>query len=142
MSITNSYCFDLQGDPQPRTRLGAYFHGVNGTLYADYLGAFKLVPEGEALKDKPAPPKSIPPSPGHEREWLDGIKSRQQPSCSVFHHVKVDVPIVLSLLSLKLSRSIRFDPQTESIVGDAEAARLALPEYRPPWKLPKEYLAS
>ena len=142
MSITNSYGFDLQGDPQPRTRLGAYFHGVNGTLYADYLGAYKLVPEGEGLKDKPAPPKSIPPSPGQEREWLDCIKSRQQPSCSVFHHVKVDVPIVLSLLSLKLGRSIRFDPQTESIVGDAEAARLALPEYRAPWKFPKEYLAS
>lgn len=141
MSLTNSYGFDLQGDPKPRTRLGVYFHGVNGTLYADYLGASQLVPEGDALKDKPEPPRSIPPSPGHEREWLDCIKSRQQPSCSVFHHVKVDVPIVLSLLSLKLDRSIRFDPLTEGIVGDAEAARLAVPEYREPWKFPKEYLA-
>jgi predicted dehydrogenase len=141
MSITNSYGFDLQGDPQPRTRLGVYFHGANATLYADYLGAFKIVPEGKALQGKPAPPKSIPPSPGHEREWLDAIKSRRQPSCSVFHHVKVDVPIVLSLLALKLGRSIQFDPQTERIVGDAEAARLAVPEYRAPWKFPKEYVA-
>jgi len=116
------------------------FHGANGTLYADYLGAFKLVSEGEGLKDKPMPPKSISPSPGQEREWLDCIQSRQQPSCSVSHHVKMDVPIALSLLSLKLGRSIRFDPQTESIVGDAEAARLTLPEYRAPWKFPKEYL--
>ena len=141
MSLTNSYGFDLQGDPAPRTRLGVYFHGANGTFYADYLGASKLVPEGEALKDKTVPPKSIPPSPGHEREWLDCIQSRQQPSCSVFHHVKVDVPIVLSVLSLKLGRSIRFDPQTESIVGDADAARRAIPEYRAPWKFPKEYLS-
>ena len=141
MSLTNSYGFDLQGDPQPRTRLGVYFHGANGTFYADYLGASKLVPEGEAMKDKVVPPKSIPPSPGHEREWLDCIKSRQQPSCSVFHHVKVDVPIVLSVLSLKLGRSIRFDPQTERIVDDADAARRAIPEYRAPWKFPKEYLS-
>ena len=141
MSLTNSYGFDLQGDPQPRTRLGVYFHGVNGTLYADHLGASKLVPEGEALMDKLPPPKSIPPSPGHEREWLDCIQSRQQPSCSVFHHVKVDVPIVLSLLSLKLGRTIRFDPQTERIVGDGEAERRAVPEYRAPWRFPKEYLA-
>jgi len=140
MSLTNSYGFDLQGDPPPRTRLGVYFHGANGTLYADYLGAFKIVPEGDALQGKQAPPKSIPPSPGHEREWLNCIQSRQQPSCSVFHHVKVDVPIILSVLSLKLGRSIRFDPQTESIVGDAEAARLAVPEYRAPWKFPKAYL--
>jgi hypothetical protein len=141
MSLTNSYGFDLQGDPAPRTRLGVYFHGANGTLYADYLGSFKIVPEGDVLKGKPPPPKSIPPSPGQEREWLDAIKSRRQPSCSVFHHVKVDVPIVLSVLSLKLRRSIRFDPRTESIVGDAEAARLAVPDYRAPWKFPKEYLA-
>jgi predicted dehydrogenase len=140
MSLTNSYGFDLQGDPKPRTRLGAYFHGANGTLYTDYLGACQIVPEGEALKDTLPPPKSIPASPGQEREWLDCIKSRQQPSCSVFHHVKVDVPIVLSLLSLKLGRSIRFDPQTERIVGDAEAAQRAIPEYRAPWKFPKSLL--
>lgn len=42
MSLTNSYGFDLQGDPAPRTRLGVYFHGVNGTFYADHLGASKL----------------------------------------------------------------------------------------------------
>jgi predicted dehydrogenase len=140
MTITNSYGFDLQGDPQPRTRLGVYFHGVNATLYADFLGMMKVVPEGDALQGKATPVKSIPPSPGHEREWLDCIKSRQQPSCSVFHHVKVDVPIALSLLSLRLGRSIRFDPETETIQGDAEAARLAVPTYRTPWKFPQEYV--
>ena len=55
-------------------------------------------------------------------------------------HIKVDVPIVLSVLALKLGRSLRFDPKTRSILGDAEAARLAVPEYRAPWKFPKEYL--
>jgi hypothetical protein len=56
--------------------------------------------------------------------------------------VRVDVPIVLSLLSLKLGRSIRFDPATEKIVGDREAARLAIPNYRAPWKFPERYLNS
>ena len=86
------------------------------------------------------PEKSIPPSPGHEREWLDAIKSRQQPSCSVFYHSKVDVPIVLSILSYKLGRSINFDPKTEQIIGDAEAAQAAVPEYRDPRKFPEQYL--
>jgi hypothetical protein len=53
----------------------------------------------------------------------------------------VDVPIVLSLLSLKLGRSIRFDPVKERIVGDSEAAKLAVPKYRSPWKFPKQYFA-
>ncbi len=138
-SLTNSYDFVPRGKVEPSRRLGIYFHGSNGTLYANY-DMFRLMPEGDKMEGLQAPPASIPSSPGHEREWLDCIKSRQQPTCSVFYHVKVDVPIVLSLLSLKLGRSIRFDPATERIVDDREAARLAVPEYRSPWKFPKEYL--
>jgi predicted dehydrogenase len=138
-SLTNSYGFDLHGEPVPKRRLGIYFHGTNGTMYANY-SMFKIVPEGDKMKDMQVPPPSIPPSPGHELEWLNCIKTRQQPSCSVFYHTRVDVPIVLSLLSLKLGRSIRFDPVKERIVGDREAARLAVPAYRKPWKFPKEYL--
>ncbi len=101
----------------------------------------KIVPEGDRMDGMETPEPSIPPSPGHEREWLDSIKSRQEPSCSVFYHVKVDVPLVLGNLSYRLGRSIRFDPATERIVGDEEAARLAKPEYRDPWKFPDRYLA-
>ncbi len=133
MSQISAYRFDLKG------RVGIYFHGVNGTLYADY-GTHQIVPEGDRMKDAQEPEKSVPDSPGHEREWLDCIRSRQQPSCSVFYHHKVNVPIVLGNLSLKLGRSIRFDPATEKIVGDQEAAELSVPEYRDPWKFPKQYL--
>jgi hypothetical protein len=93
------------------------------------------------MKNLQSPPPSVPPSPGHEREWLDCIKSRQQPSCNVFYHTHVDVPIGLSLLSLKLGRSIRFDPIKERIIGDSDAAQRAVPKYRAPWKFPKRYLA-
>ena len=137
-SLTNSYDFLMKSQP-PERRLGIYFHGSNGTLYSNY-GMFRILSEGDRMKDMASPPASIPSSPGHEREWLDGIKSRQQPSCNVSYHMRVDVPIVLSLLSLKLGRAIRFDPATEQIVDDREAAQLAVPEYRRPWKFPKEYL--
>jgi len=138
-SLTNSYGFDLEGKPEPERRLGIYFHGANGTLYTNY-DAYKIVPEGNKMDGLVPPPKSIPPSPGHEREWLDCIKSRQQPSCSVFYHIHVDVPLVLSLLSLKVGRSVRFNPATEKIEGDAEAAKMAIPKYRAPWRFPKQYL--
>ena len=138
-SLTNSYGFDLHGEPVPRRRLGIYFHGSNGTLYANY-GSYKIVPEGDKMEGLEPPEPSMPRSPGHEREWLDCVKSRQQPSCSVFYHVHVDVPIVLGILSYKLGRSIRFEPATEKIVGDKKAARLAKPKYRDPWKFPEKYL--
>ena len=139
-SLTNSYGFDFHGEPVKSRRLGVYFHGANGTLYANY-SMFKVVPEGNALEGKQPPPPVLPSSPGHEREWLDCIKSRRQPSCNPNYHVKIDVPVLLSLLSLKLGRAIRFDPRKEQIVGDREAAKLAIPKYRSPWKFPAKYLS-
>ncbi len=163
-SLTNSYGFDLEEDPKPTRRLGIYFHGVNGTMWSNYH-QHRIVPEGKAMnaiilpeiaarkqaKDYTARAlynfkellpvaEKIPESPGHEHEWVECIKSRQQPSCSVFYHTYVDVPIVLSLLSLKLGRSIKFDPEREKIVGDSEAAKLAMPTYRKPWKFPSHYV--
>lgn len=139
MSLVNSFAFDF-GRGKPARRLGIYFHGVNGTLYANY-GMYQVVPEGDFMKDATPPEKSIPPSPGHEHEWLDCIKSRQQPSCNPDYHCKVDVPICLANLSMKLGRAIRFDSATEKIVGDDEAARLSVPKYRAPWKFPVEYIS-
>ena len=122
-----------------RRRLGIYFQGTNGTLITDYSSHF-LIPEGDKMDGMETPPNSIPPSPGHELEWVECIKSRKQPSCNAEYHIKVDIPIVLSILSMKLGRSIKFDPETEKIVGDKEAAKLAIPEYRGSWKFPSKYL--
>jgi len=135
MSLVNGYSFDLQG----KSSLGIYFHGVNGTLYSNY-GIHEIVPEGDRMKDTEKPDESIPPSPGHEREWLDSMKSRKQPSCNVAYHNKLNAAIALGTLALKLGRSIRFDPATEKIVDDEEAAKMAVPDYRDPWKFPAEYL--
>jgi predicted dehydrogenase len=137
-NCANSFAFDF-GRGKPTRRLGIYFHGVNGTLFADY-GKYEVVPEGDFLKDATPPPESIPASPGHEREWLDSIRSRKEPSCSVNYHYKVDLALTLASLSYKLGRSVRFDPKTEKIVGDKQAAKLARPVYRSPWKFPAEYL--
>ena len=100
----------------------------------------EVVPEGSLFEDSEPPEESIPPSPGHEREWLDCIKSRKQPSCSVNYHYKVDLALTLANLSYRLGRSVRLDPKTERIVGDDEAVRLARPVYRDPWKFPAEYV--
>ncbi len=138
MSTCNSFAFDF-GRGSPARRLGIYFHALRGTLFADY-GKHEVVPEGKLLEDATPPEASIPPSPGHEREWLDSIKTRQQPSCNVNYHYKVDLALTLANLSYKLGRSVRFDPSTEQIVDDPQAAKLARPVYRDPWKFPEQYL--
>jgi predicted dehydrogenase len=140
-SLVNSYGFDNQSEPGRKRRRGIYFHGVNGTMMADYH-VYKIIPEGDAMKPEDAEqvPKVIPESPGHHREWLDGIRSREQPSCNVGYHSSIDIAINLSLIALKLGRSVEFDPKTLSIPNDPEAVKLCMPEYRAPWTFPAEYL--
>lgn len=146
-SSVNSHGFAFQGTEKSglgyetgtRRRLGIYFHGANGTLITDYSSHI-LIPEGDKMKGMSIPAAAIPASPGQELEWIESIKSRKQPLCNPEYHIKVDLPIQLSILSMKLGRSIKFDPDTERIVGDDEAARLAVPEYRDPWRFPAEYL--
>ena len=140
MSIINSYGFDFQGENKIKRRLGTWFHGVNGTLMADY-DTHRIVPEGDRLKEaENLPITPIPASVGHHREWLDCIRTRRQPSCNVGYHHKLDIAISLANLSMQLKRAINFDAKTETIVGDPEAARLAVPTYRAPWRIPAEYL--
>jgi len=58
----------------------------------------------------------------------------------VLYHYKIDVALGLANIAYKLGRSVRFDPATEKIVDDDEAAKLARPVYRDPWKFPEQYL--
>ncbi len=134
MNLTNSYGWDFQGAGGRARRLGVYFHGDLATLWADY-GSFKIIPEADPKAEVKLPEPSLPRSKGHYREWIDCIKSRQEPSCNVFYHHRVNVPCCLANLSLRLGRSVRFDPKTETVVGDAEAARGLAPVYRKPWTL-------
>jgi predicted dehydrogenase len=147
-SSTNSHAWAFSGmertgrgyETGTRRSLGIYFHGTNGTLISDYATHI-LIPEGDRMKGMTTPPKSIEPYPGgHRFEWIDCIKSRKQPSCNPEYHIKVDVPLALSILAMKIGRSIKFDPDTEKIIGDTEAAELGIPKYRDPWKFPSEYL--
>jgi len=138
MSLCNSFAFDF-GRGTPARRLGIYFHGLNGTLIADY-NRCEVVPEGPMLKDTAPPASDIPPSPGHEREWLDCIKSRRQPSCSVNYHYRIDLALTVANLSMRLGRALRLDPATGAILDDPQAAESARPIYRSPWKFPAEYL--
>ncbi|WP_236978806.1 Gfo/Idh/MocA family protein [Membranihabitans maritimus] len=146
-SSTNSHGWAFQNadktgkgyETGTRRRLGIYFHGVNGTLITDY-NSHILIPEGDRMAGMSAPKETIPSSPGQELEWLNAVRKGEQPLCNADYHIKVDMPIQLSILSLKLGRSIKFDPESEEIIGDKKAKKMAVPEYRDPWKFPSEYL--
>ncbi|MCP4092857.1 MAG: Gfo/Idh/MocA family oxidoreductase [Planctomycetes bacterium] len=121
--------------------LGVYFHGLNGTLRTNY-GMNEIVAQLEGLDPNDKPEQLIPAGTVHEHEWLDCIRNGGQPSCNADYHAKIDMAVALGNLSYQLGRTIHFNPKTERIIGDPEAARRAIPEYRGPWKFPVQYLES
>jgi predicted dehydrogenase len=141
-SLISSFGYTVQGKEGCYRRRGIYLHGENGTLVGDY-NILEVVPETCSMKSFKLDdiPKSVPDSPGHHRDWLDSIRSRKEAPCHVGYHSKLDMSVALAMLSLKLGRSIKFDPKTETIPNDAEAMKLFKPEYRAPWKFPDQYLA-
>ncbi len=119
--------------------LGVYFHGLNGTLRANY-NEREIIPQNSGLNPDDEPARETPAGTVHEHEWLNGIRAGEQPSCSVEYHFKVDYALALGNLSHELGRTITIDPATEAIVGDDEAAKAAIPEYHGSWEFPVEYL--
>lgn len=130
----NSFNFGFGGPPDCGRRLGVMFHGTNGTLMADY-GSYQVISEADRMKDFQPPAPSIPPSPGHDREFLDAIKSRGNPSCCLEYHLPLATALNLGQIALDSGRKINWDSKAGRITGDREAERLAYPSYRKPWRL-------
>jgi predicted dehydrogenase len=69
----------------------------------------------------------------NERDWLDSMRSRKRPLCEVEDGHRVALVCNLANMSLRLGRSIRWDPVKEQVIGDKEAAAMCVRPYRAPW---------
>lgn len=131
----NSFNFGAGDPPTGGRQLGVFFQGNNGTLFADY-GRRKWFAEGDRMNDFAPPEPSIPRSPGHDREFLDSVKSRQNPSCCFENHLPLGTALVLGQIAYESGRKLEWDSKAGKILGDKRAQRLTYPDYRKPWKLP------
>ncbi|HEV3164359.1 MAG TPA: Gfo/Idh/MocA family oxidoreductase [Isosphaeraceae bacterium] len=75
---------DFNGHGLEDKGLGIMFQGTDATLVANYAG-YRIIPEEDkatkAEKVITEPPKTLPRSVGHHREWLNSIKTREPCSC-------------------------------------------------------------
>jgi predicted dehydrogenase len=69
----------------------------------------------------------------NERDWLDSMRTRKRPLCDVEDGHRVSIACHLANMSLRLGRSIRWDPEKEVVIGDKEAAAMCVRPYRAPW---------
>jgi predicted dehydrogenase len=115
---------------------GMSFTGTEATLVINDSG-WEIIsePTKDSLESKRFP-AGDDPRPAHVRNFLDCVKSRQEPveNLEVGHHISTVAH--LGNIALRTGRRIAWDATRERIVGDKAADQLVGITYRRPWQLP------
>src|SRR5437762_1551877 len=77
----------------------------------------------------------LPVSPGHQRQFLDCVKSRQKTLTPIEVAHRSQTPGHLGYIASVVGRPLKWDAVKQEIVGDAEASKLLSHEMRAPWHL-------
>ena len=118
-------------------RSGTKWIGTDGWVWVDRGGFDASHPEWKKGKSLPEELRKVKlyESKGHQRNFLDCVKSRKPTITPVqtAHHSAI--PGHLGLIAMLVGRKIKWDAQTETILGDAGASDLLTRPYRAPWHL-------
>ena len=96
----------------------------------------RRLPPLESLRTERTISKEVWARPqGHVRNFLDCVKSRQQPAANVEVAHRAASVCHIANITVKLGRKLRWDPAKESFVGDEQANRLRSEALREPWRL-------
>jgi predicted dehydrogenase len=131
--------FTLHPQPLPgyeqMGHIGAAFVGENATLVTNYE-SHEIYVDGQPAPDFPEPAIHIPDSPGHLREFLDGIKSRNlETTCRVEYGHRLSKVGLLANVAFRSESTIHWDDARESIIGNESAGKLLSRPMRPPWSI-------
>jgi hypothetical protein len=113
---------------------GARFEGTEGWIQYSYN---KITASSDAILDSVIGPDEIhlPVSDNHYRNWLDAVKSRQDPIEPVeVGHRTVSI-CHCGNIAMRLKRKVQWDPESETFVNDDEANQMLRRPYRAPWSL-------
>ncbi len=117
-----------------QNKQGVVFQGTEGWVY---VKRGHIDAEPKSLLDSQIGPDEIHlmKSSGHQRQFLDCIKSREQTVSNIDVAVRSDTISHLTDICTRLGRKIRWDPDKEEIIDDAEASRMLTRAMRAPWHL-------
>ena len=127
---------------QPNYPVGTIFFGSEGyMIFPDYSSYHTFL----GAKGEPGPSKAEEDHPmadlPHFQNWVTAIRSRNHEilHADIEEGHKSMALCLLARTAYQVGRCIRFDPDTEKVLGDDEAdAMLNKPVYREPYVVPQE----
>jgi predicted dehydrogenase len=115
---------------------GLKFEGTDGWIFIHIHGGKLEASDPALLTTKTETLKvQLGRSPGHYRNFLDSVRSRQLPLAHAELGHRTATICHLNNLAMKLGRKLKWDPKQEKVINDAEANRLLSPKMRGPWSL-------
>jgi hypothetical protein len=69
----------------------------------------------------------------HRRNFIDCVKTREETICPIGTAVRVDTISHLCDISTRMGRPIKWDPDSEKILGDPDAEKMLTRPMRSPW---------
>ena len=115
---------------------GIEWHGTEGNIILNDSG-YEIYTEPKKANIASQKKKgSGDPRPAHVRNFLDCMKSRQQPVLNLEVGHRVSTLAHLGNMAYRTGRKIVWDDVAERVVGDKEADKMVSVKYRKPWHLP------
>lgn len=112
---------------------GTEFVGANGRTVRVWRGGWQLMePDGTLL-----PKERVPDTNDHWTNWLECVKSREQPRSNLASMAQTTIVCHLANASLLAGGTVHWSKEKMDIVGNAGKGTLSYARpYRKPWKLP------
>jgi predicted dehydrogenase len=118
----------------PELSNGIFFYGEKETLFVTD-DRWEVIPRG---KNKEKQVHEVKTNAGllHMQEFLNAVRTRQQPGCKIEDAYASTAAVKLAMISYDTGSKINWDASQEQIINNEAAAKLLKREYRAPWKHP------
>ena len=124
---------DTEGRSLGDWGLGILFVGEKGMLVADY-GRYLLLPTDKFPGFQP-PPKTIPDSIGHWKEWTTACKTGSPTTCNFDYAGALTETVLLGVVAYRTGVKLEWDPVNLKAKNTTKADEFITKEYRKGWEI-------
>lgn len=114
---------------------GVLFIGDDGLMLVEGAGgAPRLLPD-ERARSYNEPPKTLPRSKGHHRDWLDACKGGPSAGSHFGYGAKLTELVLLGIVALRTGKKLYWDAANMKARGVPEADAILKESYRRGWEI-------
>ncbi len=123
-----------------KSSIGCYFYGTRGVLHLGWLDGWTFYPGNS--RDSTIHEKASLDQPDSQNiralwdDFIHSIESSSMPACDIESGHRATNMCLAAMIALKVNRTIHWDRDQDTVLGDPAAQTLMRRPYRVPWAYP------